>query len=86
MLHVCETNYDFSKYNMPKDYNTISLLVCMGLSHIRFTSDSLVYVYKRYMYMYMYMYKVIKLYWHVSLYNYTCIIVGQTNMSVLITL
>ena len=36
----------------------------MGLSHImmkRFTSDGLIYAYKRY--------KVIKLCWHVSLYN-----------------
>ena len=39
-----------------------------------FTSDGLLYVYKTY--------KVIKLYWHVSLYNSITIVI-QTNMSVL---
>ena len=39
-----------------------------------FTSHGLVYVYKTY--------KVIKLYWHVSVYN-NSIIVLQTNISVL---
>ena len=40
-------NHSDHKHNMPKDYICIiSLLICMGLSHIimkRLTSDSLIY-------------------------------------------
>ena len=56
---VLQTTTLFSKY-MPQDY--ISLLVLYGHIIIKtFASDGLLYVYKTY--------KVIKLYWHVSVYN-----------------
>ena len=62
---------------MPKHYNNYIYIIARLYSHTimkTFSSDGLFYVYKTY--------KVIKLFWHVSLYN-NIIIVIQTNMSVL---
>ena len=49
---------------MPKDNDNYIYIIARLYGHIimkTFTSDGLLYVYKTY--------KVIKLYWHVSLYN-----------------
>ena len=54
---------------MPKDYTGLCIIAHL-YGHIimrTFTSDGLVYVYKTY--------KVIKLYWHVSFYNNTIIVI-----------
>ena len=57
---VLQTTTLFSKY-MPQDY--ISLLVLYGYIIIKtFASDGLLYVYKTTL-------NLLKLYWHVSVYN-----------------